>query len=122
MTWGKLRLRLRSAQNKEKEKTVRLSNKYDLEHQNYSEERSEYFTEETIQALEDGSASDQARNFVRKETEQNMQDFQQQVEISQMKTFESDGELEELNKTVRKYICLNVPLSQNIISRFFYIS
>ena len=102
VTWGKLRLR--SAQNKEREKTLRLSNKYDFKHLNYSEERSEFFTEETIKALENGSASDQARNFVTKETEQNMQDFQQQVEIRQMETTESDGELEELNKTVRKYV------------------
>ena len=84
---------------------MRLSNKYDLEHLNYSEERSEYFTEETIKALENCSASDQTRNFVTKKIGQNMQDFQQQVEICQMKTsVESVGELEELNKSVRKYI------------------
>ena len=88
VTWGKLRLK--SAQNKEREKTLRLSNKYDFKHLNYYEESSEYFTEETIEAPENGSSSDEARNI---ETVQNMQDFQQQVE--------SDGELEELNKTVR---------------------
>ena len=88
VTWGKLRLK--SAQNKEREKTLRLSNKYDFKHLNYYEESSEYFTEETIEAPENGSSSDEARNI---ETVQNMPDFQQQVE--------SDGELEELNKTVR---------------------
>ena len=113
VTWGKLRLR--SAQNKEREKTLRLSNKYDFKHLNYSEERSEFFTEETIKALENGSASDQARNFVTKETEQNMQDFQQQVEIRQMETTESDGELEELNKTVRKYVFSSVQLRHRIL-------
>ena len=98
VTWGKLRLRLRSAKNKEKENTLRLSNKYDFKHLNYAEERSEYVTGETMKALENGSASGQARDFVTKETEQNMQ-----VEIGQMKTSESAGELEELNKNVRKY-------------------
>ena len=95
VTWGKLRLK--SAQNKEREKTLRLSNKYDFKHLNYYEESSEYFTEETIEAPENGSSSDEARNI---ETVQNMQDFQQQVAIRQMKTSESVGELEELNKTV----------------------
>ena len=45
-----------------------------------------------------------------------MQDFQQQVEICQMKTsVESDGELEELNKSVRKYIGLKVLPNHRII-------
>merc|ERR1711874_46091 len=83
VTWGKLRLK--SAQNKEREKTLRLSNKYDFKHLNYYEESSKYFTEETIEAPENGSSSDEARNI---ETVQNMQQV------------ESDGELEELNKTV----------------------
>ena len=114
VTWGKLRLR--SAQNKEREKTLRLSNKYDFKHLNYYEEHSEYFTEDTIEALEKpGSAADEARDVVTKETEQNVQDFQQQVEICQMKASESDGELEELNKTVRKYMCLNLPLPHRIL-------
>ena len=92
-------MRLRSAKNKEKEKTLRLSNKGDfIKYLNYAEERSEYFTDETIKALENCSASDQARDFVTKETEQNMEE----VAIPQMKTSESAGELEELNKTVRK--------------------
>ena len=51
-----------------------------------------------MKALENCSASDQARDFVTKETEQNMEE----VAIPQMKTSESAGELEELNKTVRK--------------------
>ena len=104
---------------------MRLSNKYDFKHLNYYEEHSEYFTEETIEALDNGSASDEARDVVTKETEQNVQDFQQQVEICQMKASESDGELEELNKTVRKiYLFESSAPSQNIIistSRFFSI-
>ena len=65
---------------------MRLSNKYDFKHLNYYEESSKYFTEETIEAPENGSSSGEARNI---ETVQNMQQV------------ESDGELEELNKTVR---------------------
>ena len=113
VTRGKLRLR--SAKNKERAKTVRLSNKYDFKHLNYYEERSDHFTEERIEALENGSAPDEARNVVIKDTEENLQEFQQQVEIRQMKTSESDGELEELNKTVRKFICLNLPLPHRIL-------
>ena len=56
-----------------------------------------------MKALENVSASDEAGDFVAKKTEPNMQDFQQQVEIGQMKTSESAGELEELNKNVSKY-------------------
>ena len=70
-----------------------------------------------MKALENCSASDQARDFVTKETEQNLEE----VAIPQMKTSESAGELEELNKTVRKLFECSAP-SDNNISRFFFIS
>ena len=75
-----------------------------------------------MKALENVSASDEAGDFVTKKTEPNMQDFQQQVEIGQMKTSESPGELEELNKNVSKYFFECSAPSQNVISRFFFIS
>ena len=101
--WASLRNARKKEETKKTKITLRLSNKYDFKHLNYAEDRSEYVTEETMKALENGSASDEAGDFVTKKSEPDMQDFQQQVEIGQMKTSESAGELEELNKNVRKY-------------------